>query len=63
MAEPKSRGAEKEGPAAKRPASSGFSDVTKEVARRNEEAQKEARKRRPARESEQMAVRRRWERL
>jgi hypothetical protein len=40
-----------------------FSDVKKEVARRNEEAQKAARKRRAVRESEQIAVRRLWERL
>jgi hypothetical protein len=63
MADPNSRGVEKDGAAPKRPASTGFSDVTKEIARRNEEAQKEARKKRAARESEQIAVRRRWERL
>lgn len=40
-----------------------FNDVTKEVARRNDEAQKLARKRRTAREKEQMAIRRTWERL
>ncbi len=57
MAEPTSRDAG--GP--KR--SSSFSDLTKEVARRNEEAQKIARVSRTAREKEQMALRRRWERL
>jgi hypothetical protein len=40
-----------------------FSDVTKEIARRNEEAQKAARIRRTAREKEQIALRRQWERL
>ena len=40
-----------------------FSDVTREIARRNDEAQKEARTRRTAREKEQIALRRAWERL
>jgi hypothetical protein len=40
-----------------------FGDVTKEIARRNEEAQKAARVRRTAREREQIALRRQWERL
>lgn len=40
-----------------------FGDVTKEVARRNEAAQKEARAKRAAREKEQIALRRQWERL
>jgi hypothetical protein len=40
-----------------------FSDVTREIARRNEEAQKAARTRRNAREKEQIALRRAWERL
>jgi hypothetical protein len=40
-----------------------FGDVTKEIARRNEEAQKAARIRRTAREKEQIALRRQWERL
>lgn len=40
-----------------------FNDVTKEIARRNEEAQKAARIRRTAREKVQMAMRREWERL
>lgn len=40
-----------------------FGDVTKEIARRNEEAQKAARARRTAREREQLALRRQWERL
>jgi hypothetical protein len=40
-----------------------FSDVTKEIARRNDEAQKAARARRAAREREQLALRRQWERL
>ena len=57
MADPKS--ADRKQPAS----DASFSDVTKEVARRNEEAQKLARKKRAAREKEQMAVRRSWERL
>jgi hypothetical protein len=40
-----------------------FSDVTKEIARRNEEAQKAARIKRNAREKAQIAQRREWERL
>lgn len=40
-----------------------FGEVTREIARRNEEAQKAARVRRTAREKEQIAARRRWERL
>jgi hypothetical protein len=40
-----------------------FGSVTKETARRNEEAQKAARARRAAREREQLALRRQWERL
>ena len=40
-----------------------FADVTKEIARRNDEAQKVARTKRAAREREQIAVRREWERL
>lgn len=40
-----------------------FSDVTKEIARRNEEAQKAARIKRDAREKAQIAMRREWERL
>ncbi len=40
-----------------------FGDVTKEVARRNEAAQKQARVKRTAREREQIAIRRQWERL
>ncbi len=57
MVDPKSPGG--------KPQTSGasFNDVTKEVARRNDEAQKLARKRRTAREKEQIAVRRSWERL
>jgi len=57
MVDPKSPG--------RKQATSGasFNDVTKEVARRNDEAQKLARKRRTAREKEQMAIRRSWERL
>jgi hypothetical protein len=46
---------------AKSPAT--FGDVTKEIARRNEEAQKAARARRTAREREEIALRRQWERL
>ena len=44
-------------------ATASFSDVTKEIARRNEEAQKAARIRRAAREKQQIAMRREWERL
>lgn len=40
-----------------------FGDATKEIARRNEEAQKAARAKRTAREREQLALRRQWERL
>jgi hypothetical protein len=40
-----------------------FGAVTKEIARKNEEAQKAARARRAAREREQIALRRQWERL
>ncbi len=43
--------------------SATFSDVTKEIARRNEEAQKIARARRAVREKEQIALRRQWEQL
>jgi hypothetical protein len=43
--------------------SPSFSDVTREIARRNEEAQKAARIRRTAREKAQIAMRRQWERL
>lgn len=43
--------------------SATFGDVTKEIARRNDEAQKAARIRRDAREREQIALRRQWERL
>lgn len=43
--------------------SATFGDVTKEIARRNDEAQKAARARRAAREREQIALRRQWERL
>jgi hypothetical protein len=51
-------------PAPKRSTSeTAFGDVKKEVARRNDEAQKAARKRRAVREKEQIAVRRLWERL
>ena len=38
-------------------------EVKKEIARRNEEAQKAGRKRRAEREKTQLANRRRWERL
>lgn len=40
-----------------------FADVTRDIARRNEEAQKVARAKRDAREREQIAARREWERL
>jgi hypothetical protein len=57
MAEPKS-------PEPKRTTSSAtYNDVIKEIARRNDEGQKEGRKRRAAREKEQLATRRAWERL
>lgn len=39
------------------------SEVKKEIARRNEEAQKVGRKKRAAREKSQLANLRRWERL
>jgi len=48
---------------AKRTKPTSFADVTKEIARRNEEAQKVARIKRAAREREQIAARREWERL
>lgn len=50
-------------PAEGQVSSPSFSDVTREIARRNEEAQKAARIRRTAREKEQIAMRRQWERL
>jgi hypothetical protein len=40
-----------------------FIEVKKEIARRNEEAQKAGRKRRAARDKEDMANKRKWERL
>ena len=40
-----------------------FGEVTKEIAKRNDEAQRAARIRRDAREREQIARRREWERL
>lgn len=40
-----------------------FSEIKKEIARRNEETQKAARKLRTAREKERLALRRKWERL
>lgn len=45
------------------PSTATFGDVTKEIARRNEEAQRAARARRAEREKEQIALRRQWERL
>jgi hypothetical protein len=49
-------------PAPKRPSSDSiFNDLKREVARRNDEAQKVARVKRTAREKEQIAVRRLWE--
>lgn len=45
------------------PPTATFGDVTKEIARRNDEAQKAARARRAVREREQIALRRQWERL
>ncbi len=56
--------AEAKSPEPKRPTSASiYNDLIKEVARRNEESQKAARKIRTAREREQLATRRRWERL
>jgi hypothetical protein len=40
-----------------------FSEITKQIARRNEETHKAARKARIVREKEQIARRRKWERL
>lgn len=40
-----------------------FNGITKEIARRNEEAQKTARKARTLRERAEIARRRKWERL
>lgn len=42
---------------------SALNEVKKEVARRNEEAQKVGRKLRTARDKERIAQRRKWERL
>jgi hypothetical protein len=39
------------------------SEIKKQIARRNEEIQKAARKARAAREKEQQALRRQWDRL
>jgi hypothetical protein len=47
----------------KRSKPASFADVTKEIARRNEEAQKVARIKRVARDREQIAQRHRWEQL
>jgi hypothetical protein len=44
-------------------ADAAVSELKKEIARRNEEAHKAARKLRAAREKEQLALRRKWERL
>lgn len=44
-------------------ADTAFSEVKKQVARRNEEAQKAARKVRAAREKEQLERRRKWDQL
>jgi hypothetical protein len=40
-----------------------LSDVKKRIARRNEETQKAGRRLRAAREKEQLALRRKWDRL
>jgi hypothetical protein len=40
-----------------------LSDVKKRIARRNEETQKTARRLRAVREKEQLALRRKWDRL
>lgn len=53
----------RQNPEPKRPETASFADVTKEIARRNDEAQKVARTKRAAREREQIATRRQWERL
>ncbi len=50
-------------PSKRQTSASTYNDLIKEVARRNEEGQKAARKIRTAREKEQMATRRQWERL
>jgi hypothetical protein len=56
--------ADKQNPDPKRSGSTAsFADVTRDIARRNEEAQKAARIKRTAREREQIAIRRQWERL
>ncbi len=56
--------AERQKPEPKSSASTAsFADVTREIARRNDEAQKIARTKRAAREREQIAARRQWERL
>ena len=44
-------------------ADEAFSEVKKQVARRNEEAHKAGRKARAAREKEQLERRRKWDRL
>ncbi len=44
-------------------ADQAFNEVKKEVARRNEEAHKAARKLRAAREKDRLALRRTWEQL
>lgn len=40
-----------------------FSEVKKQIARRNEEAQKEGRKRRTAKDKERLATKRKWDRI
>src|SRR5437588_12699592 len=40
-----------------------FNDLKREIARRNEEAHKAARKKRAARDQERLAIKRKWERL
>lgn len=44
-------------------AEAAVNELKKEIAHRNEEAHKAARKKRAAREQEQLATKRKWERL
>ena len=55
---------ERNGPGPGRSTSdAAFSELTKQIAQRNEEAQKIGRKKRAARDKEKMANLRKWERL
>jgi hypothetical protein len=55
--------AESDSSTPKRTPTVSFAEVTREIARRNEEGQKLARAKRAIREKEQLALRRQWERL